>query len=92
MSDEYLLASKRCNECLYSPNKIVSNHRRGQILTVCRAERRHFVCHKARGGPIVTCRGWHDAEGPSDAMLFALAFDIPVREVDPDTIERVQSC
>ncbi len=84
---ELLLASRRCSECLTTRNRIVTGRRAADIVRACRRERNHFVCHKGQNeGLVVHCRGVHDAAGGSRAHDFAQAFDIPVREIDPDDI------
>ena len=53
---------ERCGECLYGPDKIVSNARRSQIIReITRADSR-FICHKASiAGQEIACRGDWDA-------------------------------
>ena len=48
---------KRCNQCLFSNNKIVSDERREDILETCRERDCHFVCHKTED---TCCRGSYD--------------------------------
>lgn len=58
----YLVMAQRCSECLYGPDKIVSNERRAEILRDVRASDDYFVCHKATlAGRSVQCRGDYDA-------------------------------
>lgn len=53
---------ERCNECLFSENKIVSDKRRKQILNECKRDDNHFTCHKATlKGLEVCCSGFHEA-------------------------------
>jgi hypothetical protein len=60
--------SKRCDECLYSENKIVSDERRNDILARCELTEQHFVCHKASDARLdAMCRGHWDAT--KDATL-----------------------
>lgn len=84
---ELLLASKRCSQCLTTRNRIVSGERCAEIVRGCRSTGQHFVCHKGSiAGLIVHCRGVHDICG-SRAHDFAVALGIPVREIDPDSLE-----
>lgn len=83
---ELLLASKRCAECLTTRNRIVPGERAARIIKDCREQRNHFFCHKG-GDAKVHCRGVHDILKRSRAHDFALAYGIPVREVDPETTE-----
>lgn len=70
-----------------SPDRIVSGSRAAQLLKDCKREDNHFICHKGSvAGLLVHCRGVHDL-APSKAYRFALAYGIPIREVDPDTLE-----
>lgn len=53
---------KRCNQCLYGHNKIVSNARRKQILADLEQRDDWFICHKATiAGVKIGCRGDWDA-------------------------------
>ena len=53
----FKVKKERCNQCLFSPEKIVSNERRRQILTDCKANDAHFDCHKEKD---VCCRGFYE--------------------------------
>jgi len=54
----FKVMAERCNECLFGPNKIVSNARRAEILRQLTAEDGFFICHKATiAGCKVACRG-----------------------------------
>lgn len=67
-----LVAEKRCPECLYSPNKIVSDERKDQVIAECLTSESYFVCHKGSltGNDQLCCRGFFDQE---DTMLLRLA-------------------
>jgi hypothetical protein len=55
---------ERCDQCLYGPNKIVSNARRSQIIRDITRKDCHFICHKASiAGQDVACRGDFDQRG-----------------------------
>jgi hypothetical protein len=83
---ELLLASRRCDQCLTTRNRVVTGERAAAIVRDCRRGGVHFVCHKgSEAGLIVHCRGVHDIAG-SSAHRFAVAVGIPVREVDPDNL------
>ena len=52
----------KCNQCLFSSNKIVSDESKKQILEECLEDNKHFVCHKssiADNGK-VCCKGFFD--------------------------------
>jgi hypothetical protein len=55
----------RCAECLYGPNKIVSNARRKQLLAKIHKEDSYFICHKATiADTEACCRGhWDQHQG-----------------------------
>ncbi len=38
--------NKMCDQCLFGPNKIVSEARKREVLAHCRSRDAHFVCHK----------------------------------------------
>lgn len=83
---ELLLASRRCDQCLTTRNRIVSGARAAAIIRDCRERDHHFQCHKGSvAGMNVHCRGVHEV-APSLAYRFARAAGIPVREVDPEAL------
>lgn len=43
----FKVAKEQCNECLFGPNKIVSDTRKRQLLADIRRRDSHFICHKA---------------------------------------------
>jgi len=60
-SAAFLVQKKRCDECLFSEGKIVSNGRREEVLRDCQELNTHFVCHKASLKDLdVCCRGFFD--------------------------------
>ena len=83
---ELLLAAHPCGQCLTTKNRIVSGKRAAEIVSGCRQDGNHFICHKSAAGEIVHCRGVHDRFG-SNAHRFAVAFGIPVRQIDMDVRE-----
>lgn len=90
MSDEtvLLLASKKCDQCLTTKDRIVNSRRAAGLIRECQENQTHFICHKGSiTGKIVHCRGVHDL-CPSQAFQFAQRMGIPIREVDPDDLEK----
>lgn len=90
---ELLLASKRCAECLTSRGRIVSGERAAEIIAGCRRDQNHFQCHKGSiAGVNLHCRGVHDIlvrlEGGALAYQLATRLGIPVREIDPEELDR----
>lgn len=60
----FKVMAERCNQCLYGPDKIVSNTRRAQIIRDLDRRDNHFICHKATlKGKDVACRGDWDQRG-----------------------------
>ena len=60
----FKVMENKCNQCLFSKNKIVSNERRKDILEECKRNDGHFICHKATiaGDEDVCCRGFYDTQ------------------------------
>jgi len=49
---------EQCDQCLFGPNKIVSEKVRAGILRDIQRNDTHFICHKSTiNGCEVTCRG-----------------------------------
>ena len=77
------MCAKRCDECLFSSAKIVSDGRRLDVLEECRRTGKYFLCHKGTiRGRAVVCRGFYDNE-PNQACQVAGRLGIAVF-VDPD--------
>jgi hypothetical protein len=58
------IMKERCDQCLYGPNKIVSNARRAELLREISAKDSHFICHKAQiAGEEVSCAGDWEQRG-----------------------------
>lgn len=74
--------SKRCNECLFSSNKIVDDERKAEVLEECRKSDRHFICHKASiNNQDVCCRGFFDTQKAGQSMRIARGLGL-VEEVN----------
>lgn len=58
------VCDKRCGECLFSKQPIVSETRKQQVLADCSETGRYFLCHKAANdrNEAVVCRGFFDTE------------------------------
>jgi len=55
-----------CNQCLFSKDRIVSGERMKEILSDCRKNDTHFICHKASiEGENNCCRGFYDKQSSS---------------------------
>ena len=58
----FKVKKERCNECLYSDNKIVSNARRKDLLRDINKNDSHFICHKATAeGKEICCKGFYES-------------------------------
>ena len=63
----FKVCEERCDQCLFSKDKIVSDARRKEVLRSCEKDDKHFICHKHRD---VCCRGYFDT-GKSTAVQLA---------------------
>lgn len=61
---KFTVMDRKCDQCLYSPDKIVSDARRKEILRELNRQDTHFICHKASAlGEQVACAGDMEARG-----------------------------
>lgn len=53
---------KRCNQCLFSDNRVVSEHRAELMLKELDGTNTHFICHKSTldNNGSVCCKGFWD--------------------------------
>lgn len=83
-----MIAATRCDQCLFSKNRIVSAKRAADIVAECEREDKFFICHKATlrdSEAQVCCRGFFDAH-PGVGAPLRLAISLGVAEfVDPST-------
>jgi len=62
--------SERCNQCLFSKNRIVSKERAAEIIKGCVDDQSYFVCHKATiDGKDTMCKGYYDQLGQHSQSL-----------------------
>jgi hypothetical protein len=88
MSGGFHVMSRMCDQCLLSPERIVSNGRAAEILKQCAREDTHFLCHKGTmAGRDIGCRAHYD-RAPGRVPRFAQWLGL-VTEIDPDTLEPV---
>lgn len=54
--------NEKCNQCLFTKDRIVSEKRMREVLADCARSDTHFVCHKSSiaGGGNACCRGFYD--------------------------------
>ena len=63
------ICDKRCKQCLFGENRIVSKKRMGEIVKECRSNDSYFICHKhSIEGNDVMCRGYYETQ-PAPQML-----------------------
>ena len=61
----------KCDQCLYSSNKIVSDERKETLIKGILRSDKHFTCHKASiEGKDICCRGFYD-QAPSRKIYMA---------------------
>lgn len=59
-----------CKNCLLSSDSIVSPERRKDILSECKKDQTHFICHKAsQDGSDVVCKTYYDKLGYQSQMV-----------------------
>lgn len=80
------IMSRRCDECLFSEKKIVSNARKKDILKDCARGDNYFECHKGTiASEEICCRGFFETKSTN---LIRIAYRLGViRFVDPETLE-----
>ncbi len=78
-----LVQQTRCDECLFSDAKLVSDARRDEILHECQQLNTHFICHKASiNGQDVCCRGFYDERRDARSRLASELGLVEFVEVD----------
>jgi hypothetical protein len=66
----FKVSDKCCDQCLFSPNKIVSEKRKESLLKKITKEQSYFVCHKATiKGEETCCRGFYEKLGAQSQMI-----------------------
>lgn len=67
----FTVRRKRCDECLFSDNKVVRDGRKAIVLHECERDDTYFICHK-HSDEGVCCRGFWD-ELPKRTLAMKLA-------------------
>lgn len=91
--EHLLVCEKACDECLFSPNKLVNEARKREILKQCYKSGTYFICHKATlAGRAVICRRFAESKdgAGNTALRVAQHFGL-IRYVDPATGEPTDS-
>jgi hypothetical protein len=66
------ICQERCNQCLFSENRIVSKSRMAEIVHDCRRKDAYFQCHKfTLEDRDVMCRGYYETQPPSQMQRVA---------------------
>lgn len=76
--------ARRCDQCLFSPERIVSAARMREVIRECRRKDVSFMCHKSPAGREIACRGHFDT-GVGQMSRIAERLGVVV-EVDPETL------
>lgn len=80
----FKVCEEKCDQCLFTDNRIVRPGRVKEILKECRQKDSHFTCHKASiAGGDVCCRGFYDTQ-TSQMIRIAQRLNM-VEFVDPTT-------
>lgn len=62
------VCAEKCNQCLFTDQRIVDKKRFAEIVRDCRKKDTHFICHKHKD---VQCRGWFDTQPKSQLTRIA---------------------
>lgn len=62
------ICESRCNQCLFSEDRIVSKKRMAEVIRDCRRTDNHFSCHKKTD---VMYRGYYETQPPSQMTRIA---------------------
>ena len=64
----FKVCETRCDQCLFSAQRIVSKKRMAEIVKDCRQADNYFICHKHDD---VMCRGYYDTQPPPQMLRIA---------------------
>ena len=58
------VCEERCDQCLFTANRIVSGERAAELIKGCNKTGKFFVCHKGsiNGNDNLCCRGFYDLQ------------------------------
>jgi hypothetical protein len=55
------VCKNKCDQCLFTKNRIVSGKRMQQIVSSCLRDDKHFECHKGTiNNDKIVCAGWYE--------------------------------
>jgi hypothetical protein len=79
------VCAKKCDQCLFDKDRIVSKDRMAEILQECRQNDSYFECHKGTiEGESIVCRGFYDTQ-TSQMIRIAQRLNA-VKFVDPSAV------
>lgn len=84
----FQVCETKCNQCLFSDNRIVSKARMKDIIATARKNDSHFICHKhtiADRASQVMCRGWYETQPPSQMLRIAERLNVVEFVKEPAT-------
>lgn len=83
------VCEKRCNECLFTKDRVVGSKRAKEVISQCLKEDKYFFCHKGTiNGVDIVCAGFYERFFRDILSLrFATAFNI-IDKVNPDDYEK----
>jgi hypothetical protein len=90
------VCEKKCDQCLFTANRVVSPTRMKQILKECEKKDTHFACHKGTiAGKDLCCRGFYDSGLTSNMMRISQRMDwvrfVPVPTMkEPTTLRTLK--
>lgn len=70
------VVSHRCDECLFTANRVVAEDRKDEIIDIALSKNSYFTCHQAQiVGRDLCCKGFFD-EHQNDTLVIRLAKDL----------------
>lgn len=87
----FKLMSRPCDQCLVTPQRIVSGERAAEIVAKVKGQDSHFICHKSEPGREneIACRGVEDKVGPCQMHRISGRLGL-IQEIDPETLQPVK--
>ena len=87
----FKIMSRPCDQCLVTPQRIVSGERAAEIVAKVKRTDSHFICHKSEPGKNneICCRGVEDKVGP--CQLHRIMGHLgAIQQIDPETLQPVE--
>src|SRR5260221_14703349 len=89
--DTFKVMATRCNECLFSQQRIVGSRRYKQIIDTCLGQDKYFICHKATlAGEDICCRVFFDTFGNDITLSRAAKIFKAVEYVEETSLRQEQ--